>query len=93
MMNDTTLPVPTGAVDVGGWRLDGGNARRFWGSVRVVKTQYGPDVYLELTGYQYRDGRIDRHVSINNDVLLYADEARQLAAQLLAVADEMEAAQ
>jgi hypothetical protein len=32
-------------------------------------------MYVEIAGYQYRDGRIDHHVSVNNEVLLYADEA------------------
>lgn len=84
-------PLPIGAIDVGEWRFDGGNARRFWGTEHVIVTKDGDDVRAEIAGFQYRDGRIDRFIVINGTLFLYASEARQAAAHLLAAAEEMEA--
>jgi hypothetical protein len=88
----SSVPRPAGASHVGERRLDSGTARRFWGVERVTVNKHGDDVRAEVAGEQWRDGRTDRWVVINGNLFLYADEARQVGTQLLAAADEMDAA-
>jgi hypothetical protein len=76
---------PGGATEVGDWTRNDGTARRFEGTKR------GTDVHVDIVGWQDRDGAIERFAFIENDIELRSPAAAQeLAANLLATADEME---
>jgi hypothetical protein len=91
-MTTTTpgLAAPAGAIEVAEWRLDGGTARTFAGTERLTETQFGKDVHVDIIGTQYLDGVIERYIVISEDGLLCAAEARHLAANLFAAADELD---
>jgi hypothetical protein len=80
---------PAGAVEVDGWRLDGGTARPFTGTKRTTVLNRGDDVHVDIMGCQCRDGSVDRRISLNGNHFLGASEARELARVLIAAADEM----
>lgn len=78
---------PAGAADVRDWR---DAARRFYGTER---TSNGWQVPVSIVGEQYRDGRVDRRIVVCEgwDLgELDTEQARQLAADLLAAADEID---
>ena len=80
-----SMPEPANAIHVGGWTMDHGNARHFAG------TQRGLTTAVDISGEQFRDGRIDRCIWLAGDIDLDADGARAVAADLLAAADELDA--
>lgn len=89
-MTTIVVPVPSGATEVEEWSLDGGTARSFGGTKRLTETLFGVDVRVEIIGTQYIDGSIERFIVISDDGLLCPAEARHLAANLLAAADELD---
>lgn len=82
------VPAPSGAVDVGEWRLNGGKARSFRGTGRIIQTDDGPEVLVDIAGDQGADGQITRRIWINGNISLAASDARKMARTLIATADE-----
>lgn len=92
------VAAPVGALTVDGW-CDGLTPhayRVFRGSTRQVPVRYssGDDgVLITVQGTQKADGRIDEHgifISGGPYDLISADEARAIAAALIAAADEID---
>ena len=84
---------PAGAIHVGPWQLDGGNARTFQGTTRAAAT--GPDgrpILVQIVGEQDRDGTLERYIRIGGEVsdALGTGAAIALAADLQAATDEIE---
>ena len=68
------------------WRYNDGQARRFQGTKR------GTEFHVDIIGWQDRDGSIVRHTVIDRDIFIDSTAAaRELAADLLAAADEIDA--
>lgn len=92
--NNTTnpeVPPPAGAVSVGEWLLDGGNARHFAGTVREVDLARGEIATVKIAGDQFAAGHVDRYAIVERRLpALSAAEARQLARTLMAAADELD---
>ena len=97
--NLANVPHPAGAVQVHDWmgprigeEPDGSTdcARYFLGGSWVVeRNSSDTDICIEVDGIQHGDGRVERVVVVDGDVLT-VDQARQLAAALIAAADEVE---
>ncbi len=82
---------PAGALSVTGWRLEGGTARFFRGTRRgTAEDPAGCSICVDIDGDQYIDGTVDRYISINVNACLDSAKARDLAAHLLAAADEVD---
>jgi hypothetical protein len=86
----TTTNTPASALLVGEWRLNHGTARGFEGTRRGTAVACGRDINVDIDGYQYRDGRVHRYISVNGHSFLSVAEARGVAANLLAAADELD---
>jgi hypothetical protein len=89
------VPLPAGAVRVDDW-YDTGTAepgRYFVGSSWVVERNNhhnrDTDIMILVDGTQYCDGRVERIISVDDDDLTIS-QARELAAALVAAADEAE---
>jgi hypothetical protein len=68
------------------WRYNDGQVRRFQGTKR------GTEFHVDIIGWQDRDGSIVRHAVIDRDIVIDSTAAtRELAAELLAAADEIDA--
>jgi len=68
------------------WRYNDGQARRFQGTKR------GTEFHVDIIGWQDRDASIVRHTVIDRDIFIDSTAAaRELAADLLAAADEIDA--
>lgn len=92
------VAAPVGALMVDGW-CDGLTPhayRVFRGSTRQVPVRYSDDdggVRIMVQGTQKADGRVDEHgivISGGPYDLISADEARRIAAALIAAADEID---
>jgi hypothetical protein len=83
------IPDPAGAVTVGPWSLDDGQARSFTGTRRSVKTSPMHSIQVDVRGDQTRDGRVSRFIWVAGAVVTAA-EARQLGSALIAAADELD---
>jgi hypothetical protein len=89
------VPLPAGTVDIRGWE---DTADAAWRVVRgAVRSVEGCKVSVSACAVQNSDGSIDRgddapRVSVWNpeDAGLSADQARELASQLVAAADELD---
>lgn len=89
-MTMTPVPeYPAGAAIVDDWTLDDGTARRFFAGKLTVDTKAGA-VAIVSEGVQHLDGRVDRHLVINDDIYLSASEARELMARLGRLVDDMQ---
>ena len=85
------VPVTAGAVRVGEWTLDGGEARHFVGTVREVDLARGETATIKIAGDQNAGGSIDRYVIVERRLpALSATDARQLARMLVAAGDELD---
>ncbi|WP_324666436.1 Hypothetical protein MUW33_2779 [Mycobacterium canetti] len=84
------LPTPAGAVSVDTWHDDGEHAGRYFdGTKRVVEVpDQQDDAYVSIGGEQTPD-RVQRWIWVDAEQLTPA-LARQLAAHLVAAADECE---
>lgn len=84
------VPPPADAVEVGPWRKSATGVRRrdFRSSITAVA---GLDIAIEIYGHQYTDGRIEGRIALVGDTLadISASSARELAAALVEVADEI----
>jgi hypothetical protein len=95
------VPLPAGATEVHDWRVeDGTTSRRFWGSKSDFEVE--PDsfnaqnghrcfVAVSVAGTQWADGTIKRWIEADARGLLTGQDARDLAAKLLAAAGELDA--
>jgi hypothetical protein len=90
------VPPPPGAT-VGDWEsVDWGvpdirHARPFKCTPRASATSLcGDPVTVEVSGHQAADGDINAVISVGGDIPLDAANARGLAADLLAAADEVD---
>jgi hypothetical protein len=89
--NHSEVPHPAGALSVAGWRLEGGSARSFRGTRRGrAEDPAGRSICVNIDGDQYIDGTVDRYISMNVNACLDSAKARDLAAHLLAAADEVD---
>jgi len=93
MSATNNIPLPTGAVQVFPWQpLDG--YRFFAGTSRVISREaHAPEVRVGIDGEQHTDGRVTRHVTcgpLDTDDSLTPLRTRQIAAALLATADEID---
>lgn len=77
------LPIPDN-IELGDWRSDGGDG---WVRHFVVSRAGG----VEITGQQHDDGRVEHHVAVDEVEHLSAEQARALAAAVLAAADHVDA--
>jgi hypothetical protein len=76
---------------VGAWRYaDGGDWRGFRGVERVASSCGGP-VPINVSGDEYRDGRVDRYIVVG-DICLDLSDVRPFIETVTAAADEMESA-
>ena len=95
------VPLPAGATEVHPWRFeDGTTNRRFWGTVvdfevqpnsRGAQLGYRSFVVVSVAGTQWADGTVERWIEADAGGHLAAQDARQLAANLLAGAGELDA--
>jgi hypothetical protein len=89
------LPTPAGAQRVFHWEDEGDGhwSRRFTGTERGIKQQVGPftkRIDIDIEGVQFGDGRIERSCFVyTSGAELTAVQARSVAADLLAAADEL----
>lgn len=86
------MPLPPGAMYVDDWYdIDSPEpARYFRGSSWLIKRDNrNTDMCLLVDGSQYVDGRVNRFVVLDDDAMTVA-QARQLAAALVAAADEID---
>jgi hypothetical protein len=89
--NHSEVPHPAGALTVAGWRLEGGTARFFRGTRRGTgEDPAGRSICVDIDGDQHIDGTVDRYISMNVNACLDSANARDLAAHLLAAADEVD---
>jgi hypothetical protein len=89
--NHSEVQRPAGALSVTDWRLEGGTARFFRGTRRgTAEDPAGRSICVDIDGDQYIDGTVDRYISMNVNACLDAANARDLAAHLLAAADEVD---
>jgi hypothetical protein len=89
-----TAEPPEGATSIGEWNLNRGQARHFKGTRRdTAKGMDGKPVLVGIEGDQDRDGTVERYIVVNGNVFMDAAEARKHAADILALADEMDAAE
>jgi hypothetical protein len=89
--NHSEVPRPAGALHVAGWLLEGGTARSFRGTRRgTADDPAGRSICVDIDGDQYIDGTTDRWISMNVNACLDSANARDLAAHLLAAADEVD---
>jgi len=56
--------------------------------MRTTVIKRRDDIRVDIAGDQDRDGTIDRYISLNGNYFLDAAEAREVAADLLAAADD-----
>ena len=90
--NTWNLPAPAGATRVyrPGPNMAGQPVRCFLGTSRQVY-----DVTIDIDGEQHPDGRVERQIGVwigdGPSAALAAEQARELAAALLAAADELDA--
>ena len=90
-MNHNAIPEPPDATYVGPWVLDDHQARPFNGTERHVRTGIQYTIPVAVRGSQRRDGRVTRHIWVAvGNVVITADEARELARVLVEAADEMD---
>lgn len=91
----SNIPLPAGAV-TGEWHDVGGGAleRYFEGAQRVVDADEDcPDAVVVIAGFQLPDGNVSQRRIVLKRVSHYVDEltarqARDLARELIAAADE-----
>jgi hypothetical protein len=82
------ISAPTDAAHIYGWQTYGERTwREFDGSTRYVGS-----AAIHVRGQQFCDGRCERWISLSaaGDEEFQAEQARELAAALFAVADETE---
>ena len=85
------VPAPAGAVRVYDWNdADNPDAYRLVDfSTRTITTPYN-EITVEHQGVQYPDGRLKNEILLTRFEPLTTDEARRLAAALIAAADEID---
>lgn len=84
-------PAPADAVDVYPWYQDPHSdkvARSFTGTRRNVDLAPGYTVLVDVSGVQSDDGRVERLIGVKRADGLTPAKARELAAALVAAADE-----
>jgi hypothetical protein len=90
------VPLPARAVHTDPWRDDGDGlgAFRFFFQGSVWNLELPDDrhevVGLQIAGFQHLDGSTERWVSVDAAGSLTSDQARELAAQLIEAADEVD---
>jgi hypothetical protein len=86
------LPLPVGAVTVHGWE-PGDTSRYFTGEARKIERADSEPVRVYIGGSQYVDGCVERSIvvaGLDKDIGLTVEQARQLAAEILSTADELD---
>jgi hypothetical protein len=94
------VPVPAGAVEVYDWADDNEppwvltdqtnpNANRYFTGSSWTVDRAGREMRVFIDGLQHANGRVERNIVIDGDAFTIA-EARQLAAALIAAADEVD---
>lgn len=89
------VPLPAGAISVDEWAdaLTPHAFRLFHGAARTVALKHGADIEVVIRGTQSADGSVEeRGILIHggSDDTITTDEARRVAAALIAAADEAE---
>jgi hypothetical protein len=89
------VPWPAGAVSVDEWgdALTPDAFRLFYGPTRTIELEHGADIDVVVRGTQAGDGSVEeRGILIHggSDDTITTNEARRLAATLIAAADEAE---